>query len=61
MIVVSLRAVERPSPDAEMLALHAPEGLDLPETGVRDPFVLSPRPGGALGARESSPGGELSP
>ncbi|HWF35029.1 MAG TPA: cation acetate symporter, partial [Solirubrobacteraceae bacterium] len=43
MIVVSLRAVERPSPDAEMLALHAPEGLDLPETGVRDPFVLGPR------------------
>jgi cation/acetate symporter len=45
MIVVSLRAVERPTPDAEMLALHAPEGLDLPETGVRDPFVLGPRSG----------------
>ncbi|HWF75244.1 MAG TPA: cation acetate symporter [Solirubrobacteraceae bacterium] len=45
MIVVSLRAVERPNPDAEMLALHAPEGLDLPETGVRDPFVLGPRAG----------------
>jgi cation/acetate symporter len=45
MILVSLRAVERPSPDAEMLALHAPEGLDLPETGVRDPFVLGPRAG----------------
>jgi len=40
MIVVSLRAAERPTPDAEMLALHAPEGLDLPEMGVRDPFVL---------------------
>jgi Na+(H+)/acetate symporter ActP len=45
MIVVSLRAVERPAPEAEMLALHAPEGLDLPETGVRDPFVLGPRAG----------------
>ena len=45
MIVVSLRSVERPTPDAEMLALHAPEGLDLPETGVRDPFVLGPRAG----------------
>ena len=45
MITVSLRAVERPNPDAEMLALHAPEGLDLPETGVRDPFVLGPRAG----------------
>jgi Na+(H+)/acetate symporter ActP len=45
MIAVSLRAPERPTPDAEMLALHAPEGLDLPEMGVRDPFVLGPRPG----------------
>jgi len=45
MIVISLRAVEPPTPDAEMLALHAPEGLDLPETGVRDPFVLGPRAG----------------
>jgi Na+(H+)/acetate symporter ActP len=45
MILVSLSARERPTPDAEMLALHAPEGLDLPETGVRDPFVLGPRPG----------------
>ena len=45
MIVVSLRAAERPTPDAEMLALHAPEGLDLPEMGVRDPFVLGPRAG----------------
>jgi Na+(H+)/acetate symporter ActP len=45
MIVVSLRSVGRPTPDAEMLALHAPEGLDLPETGVRDPFVLGPRSG----------------
>ena len=43
MIVVSLRSAERPTPDAEMLALHAPEGLDLPEMGVRDPFVLGPR------------------
>jgi Na+(H+)/acetate symporter ActP len=43
MIVVSLRSSERPAPDAEMLALHAPEGLDLPETGVRDPFVFGPR------------------
>ena len=29
-----------PTAHAEMLALHAPEGLDLPEMGVRDPFVL---------------------
>ena len=45
MIAVSLRAVERPTPDAEMLALHAPEGLDLAEMGVRDPCVLGPRTG----------------
>ena len=41
MIAVSLRSRGGTTPpDAEMLALHAPEGLDLPETGVRDPFVL---------------------
>ena len=40
MIAVSLRSKERFVPDAEMLALHAPEGLDLPDLGVRDPFVL---------------------
>jgi Na+(H+)/acetate symporter ActP len=45
MIAVSLGSTERPAPDAEMLALHAPEGLDLPDLGVRDPFVLGPRAG----------------
>jgi hypothetical protein len=43
MMGVSLRRPQRRSPDAEMLALHAPEGLDLPDLGVRDPFVLGPR------------------
>jgi cation/acetate symporter len=43
MIAVSLRGGGRFAPDAEMLALHAPEGLDLPDLGVRDPFVLGPR------------------
>jgi Na+(H+)/acetate symporter ActP len=43
MIAVSLRSSGGFAPDAEMLALHAPEGLDLPDLGVRDPFVLGPR------------------
>ena len=43
MIIVSLRSTERVTADAEMLALHAPEGLDLPDLGVGDPFVLGPR------------------
>ena len=43
MVAVSLRSSGRFVPDAEMLALHAPEGLDLPELGMRDPFVLGPR------------------
>ena len=46
MIVTSLRSPKRFVPDAEMLALHAPEGLDLPDLGVRDPFVLGPRAAG---------------
>jgi Na+(H+)/acetate symporter ActP len=46
MIVNSLRSPKRFVPDAEMLALHAPEGLDLPDLGVRDPFVLGPRAAG---------------
>jgi Na+(H+)/acetate symporter ActP len=46
MIIVSLRSTERFAADAEMLALHAPEGLDLPDLGVGDPFVLGPRAAG---------------
>jgi Na+(H+)/acetate symporter ActP len=45
MIAVSLRSKEHFVPDAEMLALHVPEGLDLPDLGVRDPFILGPRGG----------------
>jgi cation/acetate symporter len=44
MIGVSRRSQRPVAPEAEMLALHAPEGLDLPDLGVRDPFVLGPRP-----------------
>ena len=45
MVTVSLLGGGRANaPDAEMLALHAPEGLDLPESGVRDPFVLGMPP-----------------
>jgi len=40
MIGVSLAWPEGPASDAEMLALHAPEGLDLPDLGVRDPFMI---------------------
>jgi cation/acetate symporter len=46
MIGVSLASGRDFEPDAEMLALHAPEGLDLPDLGVRDPFVLGPRASG---------------
>jgi Na+(H+)/acetate symporter ActP len=46
MIGTSLASGRQFEPDAEMLALHAPEGLDLPDLGVRDPFVLGPRAGG---------------
>lgn len=46
MIGTSLFSGRRFEPDAEMLALHAPEGLDLPDLGVRDPFVLGPRASG---------------
>ena len=35
MIGISLRSPCRTLPNAEMLALHAPEGLDLPDLGVR--------------------------
>ena len=46
MVGVSRRSQRPAAPEAEMLALHAPEGLDLPDLGVRDPFVLGPRPVG---------------
>jgi Na+(H+)/acetate symporter ActP len=46
MIGVSRRSQRLAAPEAEMLALHAPEGLDLPELGVRDPFVLGPSAAG---------------
>jgi Na+(H+)/acetate symporter ActP len=46
MIGVSRRSRRPAAPEAEMLALHAPEGLDLPDLGVGDPFVLGPRAGG---------------
>jgi Na+(H+)/acetate symporter ActP len=39
MIGVSIRSAKRFVPDAEMLALHAPEGLDLPAFGPSDPRV----------------------
>jgi Na+(H+)/acetate symporter ActP len=43
MIIVSLRSTGHFVADAEMLALHAPEGLDLPDLGLPDPFMPRPR------------------
>lgn len=43
MVGVSLHSPRRSPPDAAMLALHAPEGLDLPDLGVRDSFVVEPQ------------------
>lgn len=54
MIGVSLRAGEHPRVEAEMLALHAPEGLGFDER-EHVPFPLGPSPRPTLGAADRGP------